>query len=142
MATLGARHHRRNRQGEDAGLWLFDENGKLLPKVVEILDLVRDADALLCTGHISPRESLALIRLARGRGLARVLVTHPDVLSVGMSVDEQIEAARLGAMLERADVITIAAHGLRDNRVPLERMAEAIRGGRGGERALVRPRTG
>ena len=74
--------------------------GKLLPAVLSVLDLIAKHDLTLATGHSSPSESLLLVREATSRGIERILVTHPLPPPVGMSVEDQKAAAALGAMLE------------------------------------------
>lgn len=74
--------------------------GELLPSVLEVLDVMATLDLTLATGHSSPEESLLLIRAAKARGIERIIVTHPLPPPVGMSVETQVRAAELGAMLE------------------------------------------
>jgi hypothetical protein len=74
--------------------------GRLLPEVLEVLDLVREHGLVLATGHSTPNESMLLIREARRRGIERIVVTHAMLPPVGMSVDEMKEAAGLGAFIE------------------------------------------
>ena len=82
------------------GITLFDEAGTLRSEVVEIIDLVRDADAVLATGHIGAEEVFAVVKMAQERHLERVVVTHPDLDVTGLDLETQVELARLGAYLE------------------------------------------
>ncbi|MGH9632710.1 MAG: DUF6282 family protein [Bryobacteraceae bacterium] len=75
-------------------------DGALLPAVLEVLDLISKHRLTLATGHSSPAETLLLIHEARKRKIDRILVTHPMVAPVLMSVEQMQEAARLGAKLE------------------------------------------
>jgi hypothetical protein len=75
-------------------------NGELLPKVKEVLDLIVKEKLALATGHSSPAESLILIREARQRGIDRIIVTHPMNNLIRMSVEQQKQAAQMGAFLE------------------------------------------
>ena len=77
MPTHDAAHSRQVKGGS-GGIAVLDRDGELVPTVGPILELIRDANALLCTGHISLAESIALIRLARQMGLRKILVTHPE----------------------------------------------------------------
>ena len=43
------------------GLTIFDSDDVLLPEVHEILGAIKDANVLLCTGHLSRNEIFALI---------------------------------------------------------------------------------
>ena len=75
-------------------------DGALLPSTLSVLDTIAQHGLVLATGHSSPEESLMLIRAAKGRGIDRILVTHPLPEPVRMSVESQKIAAGLGAMLE------------------------------------------
>ncbi len=85
---------------EQQGITLFDEKGRLLPVVHELLALCRDAGVCLCTGHISPEESLALARAAREAQFTRLVFNHPDSHSIGATMEHIREMARLGAFIE------------------------------------------
>lgn len=78
----------------------ISRNGELLPEVKEVFAVMTRENLALATGHSSPEESLLLIRQAKRAGIEQVLVTHPMLPPVGMSVEQQKEAARLGAFLE------------------------------------------
>ena len=75
-------------------------DGELLPSVLAVLDKIAEHDLVLATGHSSPEESLMLIGEARKRGIGRIMVTHPLPPPVAMSVEQQRQAAALGALLE------------------------------------------
>jgi len=78
----------------------ISRDGALLPEVLAVLDLIREYDLALATGHSSPAECILLIQAARARGIERIIVTHPGSESVGMTLETQREASRLGALLE------------------------------------------
>jgi hypothetical protein len=78
----------------------ISKNGQLLPAVYEILKVVAKYDMALSTGHSSPAESLMLIKAAKAAGVNRIFVQHPIMPRVGMSIEQQKEAAKMGALLE------------------------------------------
>lgn len=121
MPTLSARGRLGN--ASRGGLSIFDEDGRILRDAYEIIDLVARADVLLCTGHLSPTESLSLIRSARERRVEKILVTHPDLDLIGMTLEQQIEAVSLGALVERTFVSTTATGGT----IRLETIAGRVR---------------
>ncbi|MHB1164127.1 MAG: DUF6282 family protein [Candidatus Nanopelagicales bacterium] len=82
------------------GLELTDDKGTLLPEVEEILQLVREHDLILCSGHVTPQDALAAFRRAHELGITRLVVTHPHAAFVGADVAEMKELAGLGAMNE------------------------------------------
>lgn len=73
-------------------------DGKLLPEVLDMLDLIATLELVLSTGHSSPEEILLLIREAKKRGIEQVLATNP--VPQNMSVEGMKEAAELGAYIE------------------------------------------
>lgn len=103
---------------------IHDGTGRILPEVYEIMDLVREADVILGTGHLAVAESILLVRAAHERGLRKILVTHPEARFIDMPVETQIEIRGEGVFFERCynDVMATDGPG-----VPIERVAEAIR---------------
>ena len=55
------------------GLHILDDQGKLLSKGQEVLDLVAEHGAVLATGHISAREALVVLEQAVERKIDRLL---------------------------------------------------------------------
>ena len=78
----------------------ISRNGQLLPEIYEVLDVMAKYDLSLSTGHSSPEESLMLVRAAKEKGIDKIYVQHPLLARVGMSIEMQKEAARMGALLE------------------------------------------
>jgi hypothetical protein len=76
--------------------------GKLVPAMHEVLALCVKHDLVLQTCHLSPRESIALIKEAKAAKVQKIVCTHADYDPINMSVDDQKEAARLGAFIEHA----------------------------------------
>lgn len=76
------------------------KNGQLLPAVYEVLKVVAKYDMALSTGHSSPQESLMIIKAAKAAGVNRIFVQHPIMPSIGMSIEMQKEAVKIGALLE------------------------------------------
>jgi len=83
-----------------APLTARDDAGALRAELIEILDLVAAAGAVLATGHLAADEVFAVVRAARERRVERVVVTHPDLAVTGLNLGAQEELARLGAHLE------------------------------------------
>jgi len=109
MPTIHARHCLRTATGEMfeaearkgyTGLTPFDEDGKPVEGLLAILEMVRDADAVLGTGHLAPEEALALLQTAHDMNLHRLLVTHPLMHFTLYSTDQMQHARDLGAYLE------------------------------------------
>jgi len=82
------------------GIIICDENGRLRPEIYEIMDIVKQYDAVLATGHIYPRESILLCREGRARGV-RMVLTHPEFSRTRISGSVQKEMADLGVLVEK-----------------------------------------
>jgi len=81
-------------------LTIFDSEGNIKKNVIEIVDLIASAPGtVLDTSHLSPKESIALIALAKKHGVENIVVTHPSANIIGASIEEQKEMVRLGAYL-------------------------------------------
>ena len=77
------------------------ENGKLLPSVLALLDYIASRKQLtLATGHVSAQEALMVIREAKARGIAHIVVTHAMNGPINMSIPQMQEAAKMGATIE------------------------------------------
>jgi hypothetical protein len=74
--------------------------GRLMPEVLDMLDLIAELDLGVSTGHTSPEEVLLLTRAARERGIERILATNPTYPAVDMDVAQMVEAAQSGAYIE------------------------------------------
>ena len=87
---------------------IIDEDGKLLPEVLTILDLIAEHDAILGTCHISKEECFIVVPEARRRGVKRIVITHANVhpsIKLGgypfwWKPAEQKKIVELGAKLE------------------------------------------
>lgn len=101
MPSIHARNHHERFGIPKPGVEVFDGT-RLLPAAREILALCAEYDLVLQTGHLSPQEALALIREARAMGVERIVCTHADYDPINMTLEEQREAARLGAYIEHA----------------------------------------
>ena len=88
-------------KGDDQGIRVLGAEGKLLPEVNEILDLVLRYDMLLGTGHISFPEALAVVEAAKAKGIKRIVANHPlSKNSSRFTVAEAKRLADLGAVVE------------------------------------------
>ena len=91
------------------GLVVADADGALLPETREVLDLVREHDAVLATGHVSAREHFVVAADFAGRG--RLLVTHAteDLAGPRLTAAQCRELAELGAWIELCAMTCIGA---------------------------------
>ena len=88
-------------RGDDKGIYVLDAEGKLLPEVHEILDLVLRYNMLLGTGHVSFPEASAIVKAAREKGIEGIIANHPlSKNSCRYTVAEAKQLADLGATVE------------------------------------------
>ena len=74
------------------------------PELEEILQLIADnPHVFLNTGHVSGEEAMRLVHLAQQYGIEKVLIASMAVDD--LTFDQQREAARHGAFLERSNII-------------------------------------
>ena len=105
-------------------LKMCDEAGHVLREVQRIIELIAGQDAVLATGHVSPAESLAVLRYAQACGVRRLIVTHASQSVPAMSVEDQWRAVELGALIEHCFLaVTDCCPGV----IAMESIAEQIR---------------
>jgi hypothetical protein len=83
------------------GVDILDEDGRLLPEVYEIFDILKGTTCAISTGHLSYPEQLTLVKEAHSHGIERIFVTHADAPYLKLGPDEQKELSRY-ALLEHA----------------------------------------
>jgi Family of unknown function (DUF6282) len=77
------------------------ENGKLRPEVYAVLESIRDADAVLASGHMAPDRITAVLEAAREVGVQRMLVNHPNFV-IEATFDDARRWVELGAVIEHS----------------------------------------
>jgi hypothetical protein len=81
---------------------VVSRNGKLIPEVFEVLDLIKERNLTLATGHVTHEETLMIMTEAKRRGITRIIVTHPLLgpQYTDMSLPQMQEAVKLGGAIE------------------------------------------
>ena len=80
------------------------EDGALKPEVRDVLEVLADADdhVVLGNGHLSREESFAVLDAMEEMGLSiPYLVTHADFGFMGLSLEDQLELADRGCIIEK-----------------------------------------
>lgn len=80
---------------------VLDDDGAVLPEVRAVLAVIAAHDIVMATGHVGRHEVFALVDAAIEAGVRNIVVTHPDYPAQGFSIEEQVELADRGALLER-----------------------------------------
>jgi hypothetical protein len=79
----------------------LDGDGEPLPETRLVLEVIAEHGLVLATGHLGREEVFAIVRAALAAGVRDVVVTHPDFPAQAFSVEEQVELADMGALIER-----------------------------------------
>lgn len=113
------------KHGRSGGIRMTDGRGVLLPELRRIFMLIKDYDAVLATGHISPEEIRCVIDSARNVGVQKIVITHPEYWVVDMSLEMQKELiSDYNVVLERCFMQPLKSGQWVSN---AERSLEAIR---------------
>jgi hypothetical protein len=123
FGSTGAYDKQRSTAKAAEGISVLDDEGRLLPAVHDVLDLVAQHDVILGTCHLSPREILALVPAALERGVQKVLITHPFFKVPALELSQLEELVGMGAFAEFG-YCTISPMW---NHANLLRVVEAIR---------------
>ncbi len=84
----------------EPGLSCIDTSGRVTPEVKDIIKVAKEMDLVLCTGHISPVESLAIAQETEKIGFTRLVFTHPLSETVGATLAQTKEMVKRGAYVE------------------------------------------
>jgi hypothetical protein len=82
---------------------ILDANGKLKAEVKEILQILKEYDVALASGHVTPKETFTLVEEAQRIGLTRIVVTHPlqqPLFATLFTMDELKQLAKSGVYIE------------------------------------------
>jgi len=74
--------------------------GELTHEAKDVVDLVKQYDAILGTGHISEDEIRILVAYGASIGGTKIVITHPNWPTPGVGVDFLTEMAKQGAIAE------------------------------------------
>jgi hypothetical protein len=100
LPTFDADNHVKTFKDAPEAIKVVDAQGKVLPAVIEVMKVCAKQNLVLCTGHSSATESLALIKQARDVGVKHIVVTHAMFTVVNMTMEQMKQAAQMGAKLE------------------------------------------
>ena len=81
---------------------VLDEEGRPLPGLLEVLEVIAHHGLVLATGHLSQVEIVAVVDAAVEVGVETIVVTHPEFPSQSIPPQVQRELADRGALMERA----------------------------------------
>lgn len=109
MPTFSSRNSRSKMRAlglqlEGDGFSILAADGKLVPEIDPILDIIKNFDIVLASGHMSPSEIFALIETARKKDIEKIVITHPsdgEFMELTLTVEELKKLAGMGAYIEQ-----------------------------------------
>ncbi len=101
------------------------ENNKLKPEAIKILELIAQKNVALATGHLSPGESMALVKEAKKIGVKKIIITHPIWEVVNMNDNQMEELVKMGAYLEIC-AIMCEPHMWSFHKIPLTKIDKYV----------------
>jgi hypothetical protein len=75
-------------------------NGELLPEAKDVIAAVAKYRLILASGHIAPEEALMVFREGKKDGVRAMIATHAMDLAGKMNMEQMLEAAKIGAIIE------------------------------------------
>ena len=90
LPTQSARNNLEKQKGDLSKAVEVIRDGKVVPELQDIFQLIKDFDVVLGTGHLSPEEIFRVVEAARNAGVRKIVVTHPEWWMVGMSLEDQV----------------------------------------------------
>ena len=102
MPTFSSKNDNEKHNIHGKGITILDQKGTILPVVREILELIKQYDMALATGHLSAQEIFVLLDEAIGAGIERIVITHPMSISFGptASIEDQKRMIREGVFID------------------------------------------
>jgi len=76
------------------------KDGVLMDEAKNVVELVKEHDAILGTGHISEDEIRVLVEYGAAVGGVKLVITHPNWPTPGVGIDFLQEMAKKGAIAE------------------------------------------
>lgn len=96
-------------QLDGEGFSILTADGKLVPEIDPILDIIKQNDIVFAGGHMSPPEIFTLVEAARKKNIEKIVITHPsdgEFMEVTLTVEELQQLAGMGAFIEQT-VVTL-----------------------------------
>ena len=90
------------RRGKVGGIAVLDQEGNVLPVLVDILRSIAAHGAVLATGHLSFAETCKVVAKAREVGVKNIVITHPEYWIVDETLEQQKYLVdKFGVVLEK-----------------------------------------
>lgn len=103
------------------GIKVTDGKNKITKKAMLVLDVVKEYNCILATGHISWQEAEILVENANKMGIKRIIITHPIYQLINMPIKIQKKLAKMGAYIEQC----YSMYSI--DRIPMAKIAKQIK---------------
>ena len=113
--------HLFRKNGAQKLLYVLDDRGRVKKEVEEILEVIRDFDAVCSVGHLSKAESWEVVCRAVDMGIRKLKFSHPQG-SLGLKKEEQVEFAEKGVYMSYTFLNCIDG----DNLLPVGELVQMI----------------
>ena len=108
MPTISSQAHQQARSADELAVHRdlqfrtvpVTEDGRVRTEWIDVFDEVAAADMVLAAGHVSMDETVEVFRVAKQRGVQRLLVNHPLLPFLGWRDDHVDALLELGAYVE------------------------------------------
>ena len=120
---------RQGRVVKSKGIYVLDQEGKLVPDAVAVVRSIKDHDLVLATGHLDPAETFAIVDECERVGLTKIVITHPLEQTAGeklLTLDQMVALARRGAFIELCMLSCCPAHNANLSLISPNVIVEAI----------------
>jgi len=74
--------------------------GAVAPELEEVLKIIARQNLVLATGHVHAEEVVAVVKRAKELGVKNILITHGLTNIPGLSREQILEVAQMGAVIE------------------------------------------
>jgi len=93
---------------EKKGISIFDQNGKITPETIKVLEIIKKNNVALATGHLTKEEIIALVDEAYKMGIKKIILTHVTFRELWTwTVEEQKELIKKGVMIEHVALYSL-----------------------------------
>lgn len=102
LPTSSARNHMEKLGNPTDGCVDVVHDGQIVPELKQVLELIKENNVVLGTGHISVSEIFTVTKAAREMDVKKIVITHPEWWIVNMSLEEQMQIVKeYDVILER-----------------------------------------
>ncbi len=100
MPTQAAVYHQNCFGKKGSGIPVTGRNGRLLPEVVQVMEICAENGIIFATGHSAPEESILMAQKAHEMGFGKLVITHPNTTVWKMTAEQIKRCVDYGAYIE------------------------------------------